>query len=119
MFMVRKAASAAEPAESSPPAFEESIRELEQIVQRMESGSLSLEESLAAYRRGAELVGHCRLALTSVQHQVRLLEGDLLRSFDVDRDVPEAERPQGRATPGLPPEGPKEAWDGPALPSDQ
>lgn len=85
--MVRKAASAAEPAETSPPAFEESIRELEQIVQRMESGTLSLEESLAAYRRGAELVGSCRVALSSVQQQVRLLEGDLLRPFDVDRDA--------------------------------
>ena len=90
--MVRKAASAAEPAETSPPAFEESIRELEQIVQRMESGTLSLEESLAAYRRGAELVGRCRVALSSVQQQVRLLEGDLLRPFDVDRDAAQSDQ---------------------------
>lgn len=90
--MVRKAASAAEPAETSPPAFEESIRELEQIVQRMESGTLSLEESLAAYRRGAELVGSCRVALSSVQQQVRLLEGDLLRPFDVDRDAAQSDQ---------------------------
>lgn len=90
--MVRKAASAAEPAETSPPAFEESIRELEQIVQRMESGTLSLEESLSAYRRGAELVGSCRVALSSVQQQVRLLEGDLLRPFDVDRDAAQSDQ---------------------------
>lgn len=58
--------------------------ELEALVQRMESGALTLEESLGAYRRGAELVARCRNSLASVQHQVRILEGELLRPFEAD-----------------------------------
>lgn len=84
--MVRKAASQAGSSSASPEqpplAFEDAISELESLVQRMESGSLSLEDSLAAYRRGAELVGHCRASLAAVQQQVRILEGELLRPFE-------------------------------------
>lgn len=85
--MVTKAGVRAEPQAPSPepqapPSFEDAIDELESIVQRMESGALSLEDSLAAYRRGAELAAFCRKALSAVEQQVRLLEGDLLRPFD-------------------------------------
>ncbi len=66
------------------PSFEEAIRELEALVERMESGSLPLEESLRAYRRGAELVAHCRRTLAEVQQQVKVLEGELLRPFEPD-----------------------------------
>lgn len=63
-------------------SFEEAIGELESLVQRMESGSLSLEDSLAAYRRGAELAAFCRKSLAAVQQQVKVLEGELLRPFE-------------------------------------
>lgn len=75
---------------SAPESFERAIGELEQIVQRMESGSLSLEESLGAYRRGATLVAWCRKSLADVQQQVRILEADLLEPFDVDAPTAEA-----------------------------
>ncbi|RPH62451.1 MAG: exodeoxyribonuclease VII small subunit [Burkholderiales bacterium] len=68
----------------APESFEHALGELEQIVQRMESGALSLEQSLADYRRGAALVGWCRRSLADVQQQVRILEADLLRPFEVD-----------------------------------
>lgn len=68
-------------------SFEEAIGELETLVQRMESGALSLEASLAAYRRGAELVAFCRKSLAGFQQQVKILEGDLLRPFDVEPDA--------------------------------
>ena len=82
--MVRKAGGApGEEAQSSPaPSFEEAIGELERLVERMESGSLSLEDSLAAYRRGAELAAFCRKSLAGVQQQVKVLEGELLRPFE-------------------------------------
>lgn len=82
--MVRKAGGApgVEAQPSSAPSFEEAIDELEQLVERMESGSLSLEDSLAAYRRGAELAAFCRKSLAGVQQQVKVLEGELLRPFD-------------------------------------
>ena len=64
--------------------FEAAMGELESIVQQMEGTSLSLEDSLAAYRRGASLVAQCRRALASAEQQVRVLEGELLEPFDDD-----------------------------------
>lgn len=78
------AASAPLPDGPAPESFELALGELESIVQRMESGSLSLEQSLADYRRGAALIGWCRKSLSEVQQQVRILEADLLRPFEPD-----------------------------------
>jgi len=73
------------PPEVDPPAsFEAALEELETLVHRMEAGSLSLEQSLEAYRRGAGLVTWCRDSLARVQQQVKVLEGDLLKPFDAD-----------------------------------
>ncbi len=71
-----------------PDTFEKAVAELEAIVQSMESGSLALEQSLAAYRRGAALAAHCRRLLTEVQQQVRVLEADLLKPFEADVEEP-------------------------------
>lgn len=68
----------------APESFELALGELEQIAQRMEGGALSLEQSLADYRRGAALIGWCRKSLADVQQQVRILEADLLRPFEAD-----------------------------------
>ncbi len=61
------------------PSFEQALEELETIVERMEDGSLSLDQSLAAYKRGAELVKICETALERAREQVRVLDGELLR----------------------------------------
>ena len=68
--------------DAPPASFEAALAELETLVQKMEAGSLTLEQSLEAYRRGARLVGWCRDSLTGVQQQVRILEGDLLKPFE-------------------------------------
>lgn len=62
--------------EASPTdlKFETALAALEQIVRDMESGELPLEESIAAYRRGAELLKHCRHLLADAEQQVRVLE---------------------------------------------
>jgi exodeoxyribonuclease VII small subunit len=67
---------------SSPASFESALQELEALVQQMEAGTLTLEQSMAAYRRGAALVKQCRDALAGVQQQVRVLEGELLQPFE-------------------------------------
>ncbi|MGA2552988.1 MAG: exodeoxyribonuclease VII small subunit [Burkholderiaceae bacterium] len=68
---------------ATPPlsevSFEDALRELEGIVSRMDDGTLSLEESVVAYRRGAELVRRCQAALESVRDQVQILDGEMLR----------------------------------------
>lgn len=63
------------------PTFEAALAELEQVVADMESGKLPLEESLAAYQRGAELLQQCRSRLEDAQQQVRILEDGTLKNF--------------------------------------
>ena len=63
--------------------FEAALTELEQVVADMESGKLSLEDSLSAYKRGAELLQHCRGRLEDVQQQVRVLEDGTLKTFQI------------------------------------
>jgi exodeoxyribonuclease VII small subunit len=67
-------------------SFEDALAELEQVVADMEAGKLSLEESLAAYKRGAELLQHCRSRLDDAQQQVRVLEHGVLKDFSVPGD---------------------------------
>ena len=64
--------------------FEQAMTELEQIVADMEAGKLSLEDSLAAYKRGAELLALCRSRLEDAQQQVRVLEDGVLKDFSVN-----------------------------------
>jgi len=66
---------------SPPESFEAASAELEGIVARMEAGQLSLEDSLAAYKRGAELLQYCQNTLQNAQQQVRILEADMLKNF--------------------------------------
>ncbi|MFA6013875.1 MAG: exodeoxyribonuclease VII small subunit [Gallionellaceae bacterium] len=66
--------------------FEAAVAELEQVVADMESGKLSLEDSLAAYQRGAELLKQCRTRLDDAQQQVRILEEGVLKNFSDKAD---------------------------------
>jgi len=54
-------------------AFETSLDQLEQLVEKMEHGEMSLEESLAAYERGVGLYRSCQQALEQAELRVRLL----------------------------------------------
>jgi exodeoxyribonuclease VII small subunit len=47
----------------------------------MESGELSLEESLSAYKRGAALLQYCQGKLQDAQQQVKILEAGVLKDF--------------------------------------
>lgn len=75
---VSKSRTAGAPA-IPPASFEDALRELEAIVERMEDGTLGLEESLTAYKRGAELVKYCQAALEAVREQVQALDGEVLK----------------------------------------
>ena len=61
--------------------FETALDELEAIVRSMESGKLELEESIAAYRRGSELMKHCQQQLTDAEGQIRVLENGELKDL--------------------------------------
>ncbi len=68
-------------------SFETALAELEQVVADMESGRLTLEDSLAAYKRGAELLSFCRSRLDDAQQQVRVLEDGALKDFTASGDA--------------------------------
>jgi len=69
-----------------PAGFEHALAELETIVARMESGELTLEQSLSTYKRGAALLHYCQLALKDAQQQVKVLESGVLRDFPASDD---------------------------------
>ncbi|NOU01879.1 MAG: exodeoxyribonuclease VII small subunit [Gallionella sp.] len=69
------------------PSFESAMAELEQIIADMEAGKLSLEDSLAAYKRGAELLALCRTQLEDAQQQVRVLDEGVLKNFSVNGET--------------------------------
>ena len=72
-------------AAASPVAqFEQSLDELEHLVEKMEQGEMSLEDSLAAYERGIGLYRSCQAALEQAELRVRLL---------TDPDQPDTARP--------------------------
>jgi exodeoxyribonuclease VII small subunit len=73
-----------EPASAS---FESAMAELDQLVAKMESGELPLEASVAAYKRGSELVQYCAAQLERVEKQVKVLEGDMLKPFATDDEA--------------------------------
>lgn len=53
--------------------FEKSLADLEALVERMEAGEMSLEESLQAFEQGVRLTQQCQKALAEAQQRVQLL----------------------------------------------
>lgn len=52
------------------PSFEDALAELEAIVNRLESGDISLDDAIAAYARGTELKQQCQKRLEEAQLKV-------------------------------------------------
>ncbi len=69
---------------TNPQSFEAALAEIENIVAAMEAGQLPLEQSLTAYKRGAELLQYCQTRLQEAQQQVKILEAGILKNFDGD-----------------------------------
>ncbi|MGB6192578.1 MAG: exodeoxyribonuclease VII small subunit [Terracidiphilus sp.] len=55
------------------PLFEDSIRKLESIVEQMEKGDLSLEDSLKLFEEGVALSATCKQELDSAEGKVQML----------------------------------------------
>lgn len=54
-------------------SFEEARSQLEELVGRMESGNMPLEQLINAYERGAFLSAHCRTLLEGLQRRVEVI----------------------------------------------
>lgn len=61
------------PKKTSPINFEKTLAELEQLVEKMEEGDLTLEESLKYFERGIVLTKTCQQALSDAEQKVRIL----------------------------------------------
>lgn len=59
---------------TQPKNFESALGELETTVALMESGQLPLDQSLAAFQRGTDLLRYCRQVLAETEQQVQLLD---------------------------------------------
>lgn len=64
------------------PSFEDALSELETLVDTLEQGDLSLEDSLKSFERGVALTRTCQEALKQAEQKVRILE-----SPDEDADL--------------------------------
>jgi len=66
---------------SAPKSFESALAELDQLVERMESGQLPLDESLSAYQRGTELLKFCEGVLKDAEQKIKVLDGGALKDL--------------------------------------
>jgi exodeoxyribonuclease VII small subunit len=58
---------------ANQPSFEDSLTKLEEIVEKMESGDLKLEDSLKLFEEGMKLTKDCNLRLSEIEKKVKLL----------------------------------------------
>jgi len=73
------------------PNFETALAELEALVEKMEQGDLSLDESLKQFERGVQLTRSCQQSLKEAEQKIQiLLEKDgqaSLEAFDSDDEI--------------------------------
>jgi exodeoxyribonuclease VII small subunit len=67
-----------------PASYESALHELEQLAAQLESGRLPLEQLMAGYQRGAELLAFCRSKLQAIEQQIRQIDGDQLKPWMQD-----------------------------------
>jgi exodeoxyribonuclease VII small subunit len=71
--------------------FEQSLTDLQNLVERLENGELSLEDSLSAFEQGVRLTRDCQAALAQAEQKVQILmerDGELEEApFDADQQA--------------------------------
>ncbi|MEM8593462.1 MAG: exodeoxyribonuclease VII small subunit [Pseudomonadota bacterium] len=73
--------------------FEQSLESLEEIVEQLEDGDLSLEDALKAFEKGIKLTRQCQTALTKAEQKIQILleENDDLSAHDFPENLDDAE----------------------------
>jgi len=61
--------------------FENSLSELETLVEQMENGNLSLEETLEHFERGVKLTNLCQKALSEAEQKIETLQSKALNQL--------------------------------------
>ena len=65
-----------------PASYEEAVQELEQLLAKLESGQLPLDQLLTHYQRGAVLLAYCRERLAAIENQISVLDEGTLKPWD-------------------------------------
>lgn len=68
----------------APKSFEDALKRLETLTQAMQSSEMPLEEALAAYQEGNELVKYCQEKLAEVEQKLQVLDADGLKELNLD-----------------------------------
>lgn len=66
-----------------PDTFEAGLAELESMISTLETGNTPLEEALAKYQRGVELLRFCESKLADAEQRIQQLENGELKPFDI------------------------------------
>lgn len=66
---------------SVAPSYEAALTELEQLLLRLETGALPLNQLLASYQRSAQLLQFCRAQLDTVEDQIKVLDEGTLKPW--------------------------------------
>lgn len=61
----------------TPIQFEQALSDLDQTVEALERGDLSLEEALKTYEKGVQLVQHCQKSLQEAENRVKAISEQL------------------------------------------
>ena len=67
-----------------PASYEAGLAELEQLLARLESGELPLDQLLSGYQRGASLLSFCRERLEAVEGQIKVLDQGALKTWTAE-----------------------------------
>ncbi|MBW3897895.1 exodeoxyribonuclease VII small subunit [Neisseria meningitidis] len=70
---------------NAPKSFEEALSRLESLTQTMQ-GEMPLEDALAAYQEGNELVRYCQTKLAQVEQKLQVLDADGLKELNLESD---------------------------------
>jgi exodeoxyribonuclease VII small subunit len=85
LFMATKTSSSQVGAKTAkllaPANYEAALAELEELVAQLETGQLPLDQLMAGYARGAELLKFCRSKLDAIDQQISVIDGDQLKTW--------------------------------------
>lgn len=70
---------------NAPKSFEEALSRLESLTQSMQ-GEMPLEDALAAYQEGNELVRYCQTRLAQVEQKLQVLDADGPKELNLESD---------------------------------
>ena len=69
----------------APKSFEDALKRLETLTQAMQSSEMPLEDALAAYQEGNELVKYCQQKLAEVEQKLQVLDAGELKDLNLEQ----------------------------------